>query len=99
MWWRTWHNNLTVATLTTKQMTQTMKVTMEKHLKLNEYTSYPHTNGRMGAMAIDGPIGVGVFVAIVCVSFLGVFWQRCVFWHSCVCSCVGGGWLLSTETL
>ena len=50
-----------------KQMTQPMKLMMKKHLKQNEYPSYPHTNGRMGAMAMDSPIGVGVFAVVVVV--------------------------------
>ena len=66
----------------------------EKHLKLNEYPSYPHTSGRMGAMAIYSPTGVGGLVVVVCMSF---FWHRCVFWHSHVCSCLiyGGRWLVA----
>ena len=59
-----------------KQTTQMMKVMMKKHLKLNEYPSYPHTSGRMGAMAIYSPTGVGGLVVVVCMSF---FWHRCVF--------------------
>ena len=82
-----------------KQMTQAMEVMMKQHLKLNEYPSYPHTSGRMGAMAMDSPIGVGVFVVVVvaCMSFFGI---GVSFFGIVVCvlvKCVvGGGWLLST---
>ena len=40
-----------------------------KHINLEEYPSYPHTSGRMGAMAIYCPIGVGVVVVVVVVWF------------------------------
>ena len=75
-----------------------MKVMMKKHLKLNEYPSYPHTSGRMGATAIDSPIGVGFVVVVVgCMSVFGV---GVCFFGIVVCvlvSCVvGGEWLRST---
>ena len=70
-----------------KQMTQTMKVMIKKHLKLNEYPSYPHTSGRMEAMAIDSPIDVGgsvVVVVVACMSF-GVLLLLCAMFLVCGC--------------
>ena len=55
-----------------KQTTQMMKVMKKKHLKLNEYPSYPHTSGRMGARAIDSPISVAVVVVVVVVACIVV---------------------------
>ena len=72
------------------QMTQTMKLMMNKHKqtpKLKEYPSYPHTSGRMGAMAIDCPIGVGVFVVVVACM---CFWHRCVFFGMDMCVLMQG---------
>ena len=43
---------MTKATPTMKA-THTMKATCTMKAKINEYPSYPHTSGRMGAMAKD----------------------------------------------
>ena len=64
------HNYLT---LMPAQMTKNDKTDDEhtnKHINLEEYPSYPHTSGRMGAMAIYCPIGVGVVVVVVVVWVL-----------------------------
>ena len=59
MYWMCW------MMMSTKQMTKamekalsTMKTTKATHQttpKITEYPSYPHTSGRMGAMANDSP--------------------------------------------
>ena len=38
-------------------------------------------------MAIDYPIGIDVFIVVVCAYVFGIG----VFWHWCMCSCVRCG--------
>ena len=58
MRWRTWQTYATTMTQMTTAATTTLM--RKKTPKLKEYLSYPHTRGRMGAMARDCPIGVEV---------------------------------------
>ena len=54
------------------------------YLNLKEYPSYPHTSGRMGAMARDCPIGVEVFLLLLLLRFPQTLVIGCVF---LVCAC------------
>ena len=58
---------------------KTMKATHQTTPKINEYPSYPHTSGRMGATANDSPHRNRFFLLIVASGFLvceleGVWW-------------------------
>ena len=68
MWRRMWQ---TYATTMTQMTTVTMTTLMRKKTpKLKEYPSYPHTGGRMGAMARDCPISVEIGIGVLLLLLL-----------------------------
>ena len=67
------------------------------HIKLNKYPSYPHTSGKMGAMANDSPrcrifycCCCCIHVCLLLLLLLLLLLYACVFWgvllllHACV---------------
>ena len=65
MWWRMWQTYTTTMTQTMPKVTMTtlmMKTPLPNNKK---YLTYPHTSGRMGAMARDCPIGVEVLLLLL----------------------------------
>ena len=65
MWWRMWQIYATTMTQMMMKVTTTTLMMKTPLHKLKEYSSYPHTSGRMGAMARDCPIGVEVFLLLL----------------------------------
>ena len=81
MWWM-----MTSTKRMTKQMMKViMKAACQTTPKINEYPSYPHTSGRMGATANDSPHrNRNRFVMLLC--FLVDCWMcffGCVSWRVC----------------
>ena len=90
MCWMCWM--MTSTKQTTKQMTKamekalsttkTMKATHQETPKITEYPSYPHTSGRMGAMANDSPHRNTNRLFCFCIDcWMCFFW--CVNWRVC----------------
>ena len=70
-------------------MMNTQQQQQQLNTTLNEYPSYPHTSGRMGATANDSPIGVGVFSLCVLLLLLRValLGTGVYLWYFCVVVC------------